>query len=468
MTMEQNKTKTTGHLLALFSILVWGTTFVATKTLLRYYDALQIMLIRFFIAWAALWVLTRKPVRIKSLRDELGIFAMSLSGVTLYYYFENTALSYTLASNVSIILASAPIFTALLAHVFTRDEKLTCQTWAGFAIAFAGVVLVVFNGTYVLKLNPLGDFLSLATSLSWAVYSILLKKYVDGYDNMILTRKIAFYGLVLTAPAAFLTAGVPETAPLSRPEVVFCLLFLGLLGSAICYVTWNYSVKSIGVVATNDYIYLNPFVTMVSAALVLGEKISMAGVVGAVLIIGGIVVSQKKEGQPMLETFYPAEYVDSVYGLDFEDLYKKGYRGILFDIDNTLVPHGEPADARSMALFEKLHEMGFATCLISNNKKKRVEPFAEDLHTPFIFMANKPSRRGYTKGMELIGTELSNTVFVGDQLFTDVWGASRMGMYSILTKPINPKEEIQIVLKRYLEKPVLKSFEKKRAGEEKK
>lgn len=466
MTDGKDRTKTTGHLLALFSIIVWGTAFVATKTLLQYYDALQIMLIRFFIAWAALWGVTRKPVRPQSFRDELGIFAMSLSGVTLYYYFENTALTYTLASNVSIILASAPIFTAFLAHVFTRDEKLTRKTWSGFVIAFAGVVLVVFNGTYVLKLNPMGDLLSLAASFSWAVYSILQKKYVDRYDNLILTRKIAFYGLVLTVPAALIQAGVPSVEPLSRPEVIFCLMFLGLLGSALCYVTWNTAVKSIGVVAANDYNYLNPFVTMVSAALVLGEKISAAGVLGAVLIIGGIVVSQKKEDGHLLEKFYPAEYVDSAYGLNFEDLYKKGFRGILFDIDNTLVPHGAPADERSVAFFQKLHEMGFATCLISNNKKGRVKPFAEALNTPFIPMANKPSRRGYLEGMKRIGTELTTTVFVGDQLFTDVWGASRMGMYSILTKPINPKEEIQIVLKRFLEKPVLRRFEKERARKE--
>jgi HAD superfamily phosphatase (TIGR01668 family) len=442
--------------------MVWGTTFVATKTLLNYYDALQIMLMRFFIAWVVLLLLTRKIEKPVSLRDEAGIFALSLSGVTLYYYFENTALTYTLASNVSIILASAPVFTAILAHIFTGDEKMSGRTWAGFVIAMAGVVLVVFNGTYVLKLNPLGDALSVLASLSWAVYSILLKKYVHRYDNMVLTRKMVFYALLLTAPAAMRGTGLPPVAPLARPEVIFCLLFLGVLGSAVCYVTWNVAIKRIGVVNTNNYIYLNPFITMVAAALVLGEPVTGAGFLGAVLIVGGILVSEYRGGFSLFQTFYPREYMNSAYGIDYEALYGKGFRGILFDIDNTLVPHDAPAEARSVELFERLRAMGFSTCLISNNKEPRVTPFAEIMKTPYVYKAGKPSRRGYREGMERMGTDEGNTLFIGDQLFTDVWGANRTGIYSILVKPMNPKEEIQIVLKRYLEKIVLYFYLKRK------
>ena len=148
----------------------------------------------------------------------------------------------------------------------------------------------------------------------------------------------------------------------------------------------------------------------------------------------------------MFQAFYPKEYVDSTYGIDFEGLYRRGFRGILFDVDNTLVPHGAPATAQSVELFQRLHEMGFATCLISNNKEPRVRPFADAMETPFVYKADKPSRRGYQEGMARMGTDRSNTLFIGDQLFTDVWGANRTGMYSILTKPIDPHEEIQIVL----------------------
>lgn len=163
----------------------------------------------------------------------------------------------------------------------------------------------------------------------------------------------------------------------------------------------------------------------------------------------------------LLQAFYPKEYEDSTYGIDFEELYRRGYRGILFDVDNTLVPHGAPATEQSVELFRRLHGLGFATCLISNNKEPRVRPFADAMETPFVYKADKPSRKGYLEGMEKMGTRLENTLFIGDQLFTDVWGANRAGMYSILVKPMDPYEEIQIVLKRYLEKIVLFFYRRK-------
>lgn len=157
----------------------------------------------------------------------------------------------------------------------------------------------------------------------------------------------------------------------------------------------------------------------------------------------------------MLEQFYPDEYLNSTYAIDFEEWRKKGYKGVLFDIDNTLVPHGAPADERACKLFEQLRGLGMKYCLISNNQLPRVKPFADEVGAYFIENAHKPSRKSYTKAMELMGTDVHTTLFVGDQLFTDVYGAKRSGIRSILVKPIHPKEEIQIVLKRYLEKIVL-------------
>lgn len=157
----------------------------------------------------------------------------------------------------------------------------------------------------------------------------------------------------------------------------------------------------------------------------------------------------------MLRAFYPDRYVSSAYTISFENMYRQGYRGIIFDVDNTLVPHGAPADRRSEELFERLREIGFSTCILSNNKEPRVAPFADRVKSPYIFKGGKPAKKGYEKAMEVMGTDCSNTFFIGDQLFTDVWGANRTGIYSILVKPINPKEEIQIVLKRRLEAVVL-------------
>lgn len=163
-----------------------------------------------------------------------------------------------------------------------------------------------------------------------------------------------------------------------------------------------------------------------------------------------------------LETFYPNEIQESTYVIPFEEWKKKGYQGIIFDIDNTLVPHGADADERSIQLFQRLKSLGFETMLLSNNKEPRVKRFNQEIGTGYIYKAGKPGLKNYYKAMENMGTVPENTLFVGDQLFTDVWGAKRAGIYSILVKPINPKEEIQIVLKRYLEKIVLYFYERQK------
>ena len=163
----------------------------------------------------------------------------------------------------------------------------------------------------------------------------------------------------------------------------------------------------------------------------------------------------------MFEIFYPDEYYDSTYSIDFEKLYQEGYRGVIFDIDNTLVPHGAPADERSIALFERLKKIGFDAVLLSNNKEARVAMFNEPIGVHMIWKANKPSPVKYREAMALMGTDENSTIFVGDQLFTDVWGAKNAKIRSFLVKPMNPKEEIQIVLKRKLEAVVLRSYLKK-------
>ena len=157
----------------------------------------------------------------------------------------------------------------------------------------------------------------------------------------------------------------------------------------------------------------------------------------------------------MLEIFYPKRMAESAYEIPYKKLYDSGIRGVIFDIDNTLVPHGAPADQRALSLFADFHRMGMKTCLLSNNKEPRVASFAAQVDSPYIYNGGKPSVKGYQESMKKMGTTVSDTIFVGDQLFTDVYGANRTGLYSYLVKPIHPKEEIQIVLKRYLEAIVL-------------
>ena len=162
----------------------------------------------------------------------------------------------------------------------------------------------------------------------------------------------------------------------------------------------------------------------------------------------------------MFNKFFPDEYMASTYVISFEKLFEEGYRGVIFDIDNTLVPHGAPADERAKKLFARLEKIGFQSCLLSNNQEPRVKMFNQDIQTNYIYNAHKPSTKNYVKAMEKMGTDKENTLFVGDQLFTDVWGAKCAGIRNILVKPIHPKEEIQIVLKRYLERIVLFFYKK--------
>ncbi len=166
----------------------------------------------------------------------------------------------------------------------------------------------------------------------------------------------------------------------------------------------------------------------------------------------------------MLQTFYPGEYLDSVYQIDFDKLYHEGYRGVIFDIDNTLVPHGAAADAKAERLFAHLKSLGFHCCLLSNNKEPRVKMFNQNIKAYSIFDAHKPGTAGYKKAMRLMKTDAGSTLFVGDQIFTDIWGANRAGIRTILVKPVHPKEEIQIVLKRIPEKLVLHFYARSKAA----
>lgn len=162
----------------------------------------------------------------------------------------------------------------------------------------------------------------------------------------------------------------------------------------------------------------------------------------------------------MLEQFYPRRYEVSAYVIPYDHYQANGIRGVIFDVDNTLAPHDAPADAQARDLFEQLRQLGMKTCLLSNNKEPRVREFAEAVGSAYIHKGGKPGVGGYERAMEKMGTDRESTIFVGDQLFTDVYGANRAGIYSILVKPMNPREEIQIVFKRYLEKPVLYCYKR--------
>ena len=283
-----------GHLIALATICVWGSTFIFSKTLLDVFTPVQIMLLRFFVAYAVLWCMYPKTEKTTA-RDNLGIFFMSLFADTVYFLCENNALRYTLASNVSILVASAPIWTAVLAHFFIKGNKLRKNTVYGSLIALVGVALVVFNGTVVLKFNPFGDMLSMAAAICWALYSVMITHYVHRFSSFFLMRRMTFFAILTTLPLAFFMGEL--NMPLyefADPHKLFCIVFLGILGSGISYVTWNIATRTLGIVKVNTYIYVNPFVTLVTGALFLHEPITLMSVIGALLIICGVIIGVRE------------------------------------------------------------------------------------------------------------------------------------------------------------------------------
>ena len=282
-----------GHLLALFCAAVWGTTFVASKRLLGYYSPVQLMFLRFAAAYAVLWVFCprwEKPER----KEELYFLLMGVTGCTLYFWTENTALTLTYTANVSTIVSLAPLLTAILAGVASKGrERPDRWVWIGFTAAFLGVALVVFNGAFVLKLSPAGDLLALLTALMWAVFCIQQSYALERHSSLFITRKVMFYGLVTSLPLMLLGGFRGLTlAPLLGSGVnLLCFLFLAVFGNAVCYFAWAAAERRLGAVVTSSYVYAIPFITLAAGALFLHEPVSPAGVAGAVLIVAGVWIS---------------------------------------------------------------------------------------------------------------------------------------------------------------------------------
>lgn len=285
------KNESTGHVMALIAIFIWGTTFISTKIILKDLTPVEILFYRFLIAYFALMIIYPKFHKIKSLKEELLFMSLGLSGVTLYFFVENTALKYTLASNVGLLLSTAPIFTALLAHFFTHDEKFNKNFFIGFIVAMGGIFLVIFNGKFVLKLNPIGDILALSAAVFWAVYSILLKKVSKEYNHIFVARKTFFYGLLTIIPMAFLLGSDLKAINGISLNLTLNVVFLGLGASAMCFVFWNNAISILGAVKSNNYVYLVPLITMVTSVIVLHEKVNGLMIGGCLLILLGVYIS---------------------------------------------------------------------------------------------------------------------------------------------------------------------------------
>jgi drug/metabolite transporter (DMT)-like permease len=290
-----DKKNATGHLSALITIMVWGTTFVSTKVLLKDFMPIEILFFRFVIGYITLLLVYPYKIKTLNFKQELYFIAAGLFGITLYFLFENIALTYTLASNVGIIVSIAPFFTALVAHIFLDSEKLTLRFFIGFIVAIIGIILIGFNENFVLKLNPLGDVLAILATVVWAFYSVLMRK-ISGfkYNTIGCTRRVFFYGLLFMIPAIFMFDFKLRLDRFTTPSNLLNILYLGFGASAICFATWNWSVKILGAIKTSVYIYMVPVISVVSAAILLHEKITFIASIGIIFALAGLFISEEK------------------------------------------------------------------------------------------------------------------------------------------------------------------------------
>ena len=289
--------KTTGHITALITIVIWGTTFISTKILLADFTPIEILFFRFLLGLLMLAIAYPKRLKIQDKKQELTFAAAGLCGVCLYYLLENIALTYTMASNVGVILSIAPFFTAILSHIFMKtEEKRNPNFFIGFFVAIIGICMISFNGSK-LELNPIGDILAVIAALIWAIYSLLTKKISSyGYHTIQTTRRIFTYGIIFMIPTLFVFDFSLDVQRFCKPEYLLNLIYLGVGASAFCFVTWNYAVKILGAVKTSVYIYMVPVITVVTSAIVLREQMTAMAVIGTGLTLAGLFLSESKIG----------------------------------------------------------------------------------------------------------------------------------------------------------------------------
>lgn len=282
------------HLITALVVIIWGTTFVSTKVLIQYgLGPIEIMFYRFVLAYFCLLMVSHKRLWADNWKDEFMLMLSGLTGGTFYFIAENTALGITQASNVALLVCTTPIFTALLVHWIFK-EPLRKNMIIGSFIALIGVGLVVFSGSVLLQINPLGDFLSIMAALMWAVYCLILKPLGKRYSTAFITRKVFLYS-VLSLLIYFLFDPLQvKTEVLFHPVVTLNLLFLGIVASMLCFIAWNAAVKVLGPSRTANYIYVQPFSTLVLSSIILSEVITLASMVGALCIIGGVYLAEKE------------------------------------------------------------------------------------------------------------------------------------------------------------------------------
>lgn len=287
--------KILGHIGALLVVITWGTSFISTKVLME--DAslspIEVYIYRFGAAYVLLLCVTLKKIFANSVKDELQLLLCGVAAGSLFYILENTALKYTTTGNVSLLSCLSPMITAGMMALIFR-VRLGMGLIIGSLIAFIGVFCIIFSNGEGMEINPLGDILALTSSFAWATYAVGVKRLVPIYNSLFITRKLFFYGVLTAIPLLLLSdSPLHLDALFTNASYFLNFAFLVILCSVLAYVGWNFAMKAVGAVATNNYLYAQPLVTMIVAYFALGEEISMMGYIGCVLIIGGLIISDK-------------------------------------------------------------------------------------------------------------------------------------------------------------------------------
>lgn len=282
------------HFVAFFTVAVWGTTFVSTKVLmLNGLSPVTIFTLRFIIAYVLMLGFDHKRLWCDSLKDEVLMALLGITGGSLYFLGENQAMNYTTTTNTSLIVCSCPLFATLLFRIIYRETRISSVQMISSLLAFVGMAIVVLNGKFVLHLSPVGDALAFVACICWAVYSLIMKSVSGSYSSAFITRKVFFYGVITILPYYLFYPEMPTVEILSKPQVVGNLLFLGVLASLVCFLTWNWCIYKLGAVKATNWVYFNPITTMIFASWVLGETITKYFLVGASCILIGLYLSNK-------------------------------------------------------------------------------------------------------------------------------------------------------------------------------
>ena len=288
------------HLVAFMVVAIWGTTFVSTKLLLlNGLSPAHIFTLRFIIAYVMLLgascFLPRHRWMSKNWKDELIMLGLGVTGGSLYFLTENAAMNYTTTTNTSLIVCLCPLFASLLISICYKSERLHGLQIVGSLLAAIGVTIVVLNGRFVLHLSPIGDALTFAACLCWALYSLLLIPASKHYDTLFITRKVFAYGLLSMLPYYAIYPEMPPMEALLRYDTILQLLFLGCIASTICFLVWNWVIRRLGAIVTTNYVYFNPVVTILCAWMVLNERITGWFLLGTVMILAGMYLADKKQ-----------------------------------------------------------------------------------------------------------------------------------------------------------------------------